>query len=220
MKWELDDTTSDGIRFLLIGSGSLLLLRLAYSCVLLLTQTPSTAELQACIAEFRNGYLITDPKTLIRGGMSVGERLALALVLSMASGIAAGLLAYLVSKTWVVAARLGLLLALLWFMYAALLLPPKKIVLGSEDLVQSTRPAVLGELSLPWPATETNYPWANVDRIALRSAVPSLPEGISTEFLEALVDDERIVLASAQDSTIAPRLARLAGLIEASYLRK
>ncbi len=218
MKWELDDTTSDGIRFLLIGSGSLLLLRLVYSGVLLLTQAPYTTELQACIAEFRNGYLITDPHMLIRGGMSVGERLALALVLSMASGIAAGLLAYLVSKTWVVAARLGLLLALLWFMYAALLLPPKKTILGSEDLVQSTRPAVLGELSLPWPAVEVHHPWAGIETIQVRSVTSSLPRGTSTVYAEALSGSEWIVLASTRDSSLGPRLATMADLLRSEHI--
>lgn len=217
MKWHLDDTTSDGIRFLLIGAGSLFVLRLVYAGVQHLLLAPLTTDLAACIATFGNGYLLADSTTVVSGGMLVGERLALALVLMVVCTVLVGLIVAMVAKALgkaptqaaVASARVMLIASGLWWCYAALFAPPRLVRITSDGLQRQQRPAVFGELSLPWIATETMVPWSAVDRVEARGAENGSDIDRSHVVVEAFHGEGRLLITTTADTSHATRLAEL-----------
>ncbi len=62
--------------------GSLFALRLAYVGILRWNQAAEPNSLEARVAEFQNGYWLADAHTLVTGHMAVGERMALAVVIT------------------------------------------------------------------------------------------------------------------------------------------
>ncbi|MBL7950105.1 MAG: hypothetical protein JNM62_00180 [Flavobacteriales bacterium] len=178
MKWELDDTTSDGIQFLLVGTGSLLLLRLLYAGVLMLMGVPDGDELGAAIAEFRSGYWISDTDVLVSTSSSIGTRLALAvsssLIMALLLAGAVYQLALLAGKEtirpWSTVLRIALVATLAWSLFAALLLPPCTATLNERGLTVTQRPALFGVLSLPWTARTVTTPWSAVEAIEVSSS--------------------------------------------------
>lgn len=167
MKWELDDNTSDGIRFLLAGAGSLLVLRLLYSGVLqFIGPAPDDALAVAC-ARFHNGYWITDPHTVVLNTTSgIGTRLAMAVAVSMLTAVLFAALVYVLTRrngTWAIRTlRLTLILSLCWWLFAALTRPVThaRLHAGGIELVNETD--LLGQLSLPWPAAKSPMDWTEV----------------------------------------------------------
>ncbi len=217
MKWELDDTTSDGIRFLFVGAGGLLVLRLLYAGVLMLMGVPEGDELGAAIAQFRNGYWISDADVLVTTTNSIGTRLALALSVTFVGALVAAILVHMLAKLAhkdaahlsLFVLRASLVLALTWSVFASLLLPPSIVVLNMGGLTTTRRPALFGVLSLPWAVTETTYAWSTVQSISVEET-----EGGSTIY--AVLHDERLPLTTgAKDDA---KLQELAELIEARYL--
>ncbi len=204
MKLELGDTTADAVRFLLLGVGVLLALRLAYAGLELWMAPPVTLDLPASIASFRNGYLLSDPMTLVVGGSGVGARLALsALLTALCTLIFGGLgaafgkmMGFSPVRSGVSVARLALLMTGAWWCYAALALPPRSVRIERTELVRNIRPTVLGELSLPWPGMETRVALASLDRFEQRSVASTLQACGSIEKLEAVSGSDRMELAT------------------------
>lgn len=231
MKPVLSDTTADAIRFLLLGAGVILLLRLLYAAIALWSASPLTADLPVAIAELRNGYLLNDPMTLVVGGSPVGTRLALAALLTGLCAVAIAILGALLARplgfspirTAVTGARIALFVCGIWWFFAALVLPPRSVQVGTSELVRTVRPSVLGELSLPWSGTETRVGMDMIDGIEHRSlAASSAPCGWN-EKVEAVSGTRRMELASispegddceAARKIATDRLRRLAELLE------
>lgn len=172
MKWELDDNTSDGIRFLLVGAGSLLVLRLLYGGVLQLISPTADDALAAACAHFHNGYWITDAHVVVQHtGGGIGARLALAVVLSIAAASALALVVFLLAKAmrgnalpWAVRTlRIALVIPFCWWLYASLMRPPACTRFDAEGIVLTRHASILGELSLPWRSTEVRYAWHDVE---------------------------------------------------------
>ena len=224
MKVDLGDTTADALRFLLLGTGSLLVLRLAYAGIELLVAPPVTLALPAAIATFRSGYLIGDPMTLVVGAGGVGVRLAMAVVLTAGCTIVGAafiggfgkLLGFSAVRGAVSAARVVLFVSGAWWLYAALLLPPRSVKFTATELVRTVRPAVLGELSLPWPGKEARVPLSSIDRIEHRSMDSGYAPDGWKEVAEAVSGEQRMELAVLiPQNSAAERTAqreRVAGL--------
>lgn len=214
MKWELDDTTSDGIRFLLIGAGSLLLLRLGYVGLQhWMAPAPGDALATASLP-FRQGYLLRGP-ALVGGTSGVGVRLALALTLSVACALLCAAVLHVLARlagrsasTWSTSGlRVSLALAFCWWIAAALLIPPHVARFDAEGLHITQRPAVLDLLSLPWSAATRTLPWSAVEAIEV-----SPSEDGTT--VEAMTEDGPWTLGSATPVDAE----ELAGLLRERYL--
>lgn len=209
MKWELDDTTSDGIQFLLVGTGGLLLLRLLYAGVLMLMGVPDGDELGAAIAQFRHGYWISDTDVLVTTASSVGTRLALAISVSFFAALflagAVYQLALLAGKEttrlWTSVLRIALIAALGWSLFAALLLPPSTATLNERGLTITQRPALFGVLSLPWTARTVTTSWSRVEAIE----VLSLEDGHTVQ----AVTEDRVVNLCTGEQADAENLAQV-----------
>ncbi|MBL7938703.1 MAG: hypothetical protein JNL43_05015 [Flavobacteriales bacterium] len=204
MRLDLGDTTADAIRFLLLGLGVLLLLRLAYAGLELWMAPSMTLDLPVAIATFRNGYLLGDPTILVVGGSGVGTRLALSALLTALCTVVFGILGagfgrlmgFSPVRSCVQVARTALFVTGAWWCYAALALPPRSVRIAPTELVRNVRPSVLGELSLPWPGTETHVTIASLDRFEQRSVASTLPACGSIEKVEAVAGADRMELAT------------------------
>lgn len=174
MKWELDDNTSDGIRFLLVGAGSLLVLRLAYAGIQRVLAPETTDALATACAPFHNGYWLTHAHTLVQqtdGG--IGTRLALAVTVTVVGALVLAGLVHVLTRvlgsangTWTLRTlRLALIIPFCWWLYAALLMPPTQASIGPERIVLRLRSNLLGELSLPWCSSTTTIPWNAIEAI-------------------------------------------------------
>ena len=178
MKWELGDNAVDGIRFVLVGAGSLLVLRLAYSGVLHALGGAEGDVLATVCTPFRSGYWTTDPYMVMghtAGG--VGSRLAMAMAVSMGVASALALAVYLLLRVqqgaavrWAVGTMRTVLVVLVgWFLYAALMRPPAYTRFGTEALVLHQQASLFHELSLPWRSTETHHAWSQVRGFSTRT---------------------------------------------------
>jgi hypothetical protein len=175
MKWELDDNTSDGIRFLLIGAGSLLVLRFCYSGVVkLLSAPPQGALAEACV-HFQSGYWISDPHAVVLdGGAGIGTRLALTVMITVVVALALAGLTHLLTSTakqsngsWAVRLlRVALVVPFCWWLFAALTQPPTEVHFDSTGFSVQRRPALFGALSLPLPTDHTAYNWADFEAVS------------------------------------------------------
>ncbi|HQW07173.1 MAG: hypothetical protein IPH05_13880 [Flavobacteriales bacterium] len=232
MKWELDDTTSDGIRFLLVGAGSLFALRLAYVGILRWNQAAEPNSLEARVAEFQNGYWLADAHTLVTGHMAVGERMALAVVITaVLAALVAGVVYVIMrvlrrpaERAVVRTARIALVVGGAWFVYAALMVPASSIRLGSEALVQIDR-AHIAELSLPFTTNERTTPWATIDPVQVEERTDD-PSGNNVRYcITARTNGSVITLAEHRTETAGSdtehlRMERLAETIRTTYLQR
>lgn len=215
MSWELGDNTSDGIRFALVGAGSLLVLRLLHAGVLLLMEMPGGDELGASMAHFRVGYWISNTDVLVTTAHGIGTRLALGLSVSFVVALlAAGAtyaLARMVGKEsgrlWLLVLRTALIVTLGWSLFAALLLPPSTATLSEHGLTITQRPALFGVLTLPGAARTETTPWSAIE------AVEALPtaEGHSVRAVKKV---GAVILCTGEQAD-AEELARV---ISARYL--
>lgn len=203
MRLGLDDNTRDALHFVLLGSGVLLLLRLMVAGIGLLVQTTPQSEPAASMATFRNGYLLSDPEILVNGGMELPGRLATAIILCIAVGILSAVLCALIARvargdvrsTALLGARGGSVLALVWGLYAALLLPPHSARIDEQGITLIERGSLLDGISWPWPGSEQVVPWNEVDRLEQRSVATSI-SGCGTH-------EQVVVLSEAGDHVIA-----------------
>lgn len=215
MKWELDDNTSDGIRFLLIGAGSLLVLRLGYSAVLMLFDVPDEDDLGAAIAHFRSGYWISATDVLVTMPSTIGTRLSLAFSASVLFALFASGLVYQLSmligkesiNRWLLVLRTTLVAALVWSLFASLLLPPSTATLDARGISITRRTTLFGTLSLPWRTHTSTTPWSAIEAVE----VSFTEEGHT---VEALTEDGSLTLCTGAQAD-AERLARA---IRARYL--
>ena len=179
MKWELDDNTSDGIRFLLVGTGSLLVLRLAYAGIQRVLAPETTDALAMACAPFHHGYWLTHAHTQVQqtdGG--IGTRLALAVTVTVVGALVLAGLVHVLTRvlgsangTWTLRTlRLALIIPFCWWLYVALLVPPTQASIGPEGIELRQRANLLGELSLPWGGTSTTIPWNLIEAFAAEPA--------------------------------------------------
>lgn len=176
MKWELDDTTSDGIRFLLVGAASLLLLRLAYLGIGHLLPGAEDALALAC-KPLQHGYWLSDAHTVaVLYDADVGTRLALAVVLAVVLALVIGLLVYVVARSMgrtslaaVRTIRVVLVIALAWWVYAALAVPRKSTRFTEVGIERTVRMRTIGDLTWPWGVERYTIPWNEVAAIKIHA---------------------------------------------------
>ncbi len=178
MKWTLGDNAVDGIRFVLVGAGSLLVLRLTYAGIHRALAGSGGDALATACAAFQHGYWTTDPYMVVAGAPGgVGPRLALAMVVSVG---AASVLAFAVYLTLRLARRAALpvavgtmraalLLFVGWSLYAALMLPPAYARFAPDGMVVHRQASLFHEVSLPWGSREARYAWDQVQGFEIRS---------------------------------------------------
>ena len=176
MGLRIDDNSREAFQFLLLGAGIVLLLR-AGLWALDQAAGPGADDLVGSVADAtRNGYLVA-PGTLVIDGTDLAGRLALATLFAVATGVLASLLGGGVANLLrrealrgaVRGARWGLLLGGAWGLYAVLFLPPAAAHIGDTAIRLQHRPALLGTLALPWPATERHIAWSAVEHLGTRS---------------------------------------------------
>jgi hypothetical protein len=208
MKWDLDDTASDAVRFLLIGAGSLLLLRLGHRVLQHWYVAHPSDALSQATAAFHQGYLIGQPATVVVGGGGTGTRLAMAFLAGCASVLVpGGLVAWVVrllgrstAGIWR-AARYLLLVSLGWWAFTALVHPPITVQFDQNGFTRSERVALLGELGLPISLSHEQVSWSAVDSLTIDG------EGAR---LAANAGGRIIVLATASDGVPNKAIQQLA----------
>lgn len=232
MKLQLGDNATDGIRFLLLGGGVLLVLRLLYVGMDLWLSPPPDMELPVLIKSLQNGYLLLDRSALVVGGPGTMERVAIAVLLTMLTAAVIAVLALGISvlartsktKAVVSGLRFGMVIAGAWWLFAALAWPPHTVRITESELVRTVRPGVLNALSLPWPGESTHVPKGAISAFEHRSYPTEDATCGRVEKVEALAGEKRMELArivpegkdcEQERKSAEQRLVRLAALLGA-----
>lgn len=178
MKWTLGDNAVDGIRFVLVGAGSLLVLRLAYAGIHGALAGSGGDALAAACAAFQHGYWTTDPYMVVAGDQGgVGPRLAMAMVVSVGAASALAFAVYVILRLSRRAAlpvavgtmRAALLLFVGWSLYAVLMLPPHYTCIAPDGMVVYRQASLFHEMSLPWGSHEARYAWDRLEGFEIRT---------------------------------------------------
>lgn len=178
MGTRLNDNAKEALQFLMLGSGIVLGLRLAYLGVVQLLMDRSDDPLAASVQAFSHGYLLSGTNIIVVLGMNIGGRIALAFVLALLVGILLALIGGVLARLFrrevlplaVGLGRTGLLLAGAWGLFAAFALPPMTTTVEPDGLLLGRRPAFMGELSLPLPASKERLPWSEISTIEVRTS--------------------------------------------------
>lgn len=174
MRLGIHEHAQEAAQFLLLGGGIVLLARIGYVVIASALAPEALDPLAVAATPYQQGYLLRDPHTVVNGQTALEGRIAFALLSGLAMGatLAAGGmgLAKALGKPplqmairW---ARAGILAGTAWGAYSALVLPPKRAVISAEGLLLVHTPAVMGTLSLPWPAEERLIPWSDVRAVS------------------------------------------------------
>lgn len=167
MRLRIHEHAQEAVQFLLLGGGIILLARIGYLAAVRALAPEAMDALGAAAAPFQQGYLLSDPHTVVNGRTALEGRIALALLFALALGAllaAAGMgLAKATGKDrlpmairW---ARAGLLAGTAWGAYTALALPPQRAIIRTEGLLLMSTPSILDALALPWPTKERLVTW-------------------------------------------------------------
>lgn len=154
MKWELDDNARSGFHYLTLG---VLAMGLPSLVIFLVDQwqiIKVTTDIRL-LQVFRNGYLLSDPMEVTAVFTTRGERLASAVLLAfLCGGAVAGSLWMLGQRAlnWA-AGRWTAIALFIYFVYAAVALPPRKCVVSANGAM-ITRHLCIPFCDLPVPFTE------------------------------------------------------------------
>jgi hypothetical protein len=203
MKIELGDNATDAIRFLLLGLGVLLFLRLAYAGLELWFAPPVTTDLAVAIDGFRNGYLLADRSVLVVGGSALMERMAMAAVAAAACATLVALPAALIGRLSggsaghyaIVAGRTVLFASFAWWCFAALAVPPISVHVKGEEFVRTERQALFNDLSIPFTSSESRMQRSAGGSIQHRSGTSSWGGCGTVEEVFAQYGSEQMVIA-------------------------
>lgn len=177
MRVHIHENVHEALRFLMLGAGVVLAVRLSHLGLSRWWDHSGAGPLEEAVSAFTHGHLLPDGYTLVVHAAAPAGRMSLALLFAClcgalgalaASGIARAVRAPLRRAT-VQGGRTGLVLGCSWGLWAALALPPHTAHVGAEGITVRERPAFLGGPALPWPAQERMIPWASVDRIGQRT---------------------------------------------------
>lgn len=189
----LDDNTQEGLKFLLLGAGAVLVVRVALGAAsYMLAPEAGADELSMALADARDGFLLSDQRMLVGRSSGLAGRLGLSALVSMAGTLLAAATAAALAlrlgwkplRAAVGASRVALVLLLAWCVQAALFMPSRYTRVEQNALVLVHRPAILDMISLPWPASETRLERAGISAFSARSVASSMPGCGSTELLE------------------------------------
>lgn len=174
MRFELPDNAREAFQFLAIGGGVVLAIRLAIALIVLIASSTDVDPLVAAIANYRNGYVLLAPHTLVVGGMAMIPRVSVAIlfivVSAMITAICGSLISTLISMSAirgaVLGARIGLILSTGWVIYALLALPPVSVQVTASGLTVVEQHSFFGALSLPFIRNENVINWTDVEVIS------------------------------------------------------
>jgi len=203
MGMRLNDNAQEALQFLMLGSGIVLGVRLAYLGAVQLLVDRSDDPLAASVQAFNHGYLLADANTIVVLGMNIGGRMALAFVLALLVGTLLALLGGLLARMFkrevlplaVGLGRAGLLIAGVWGLFAAFTLPPVTTTVDADGLVLGRRPAFMGELSWPLPASRERLVWSEITAIDARTSASSAVGCGSLEEVVATVNGRMHTIA-------------------------
>ncbi|MCB0771377.1 MAG: hypothetical protein KDC00_13335 [Flavobacteriales bacterium] len=203
MRIELGDNATDAIRFLLLGLGVLLFLRLAYAGLELWFAPPVTTDLAVAIDGFRNGYLLADRSVLVVGGSALMERMAMAAVAAAACATLVALPAALIGRLSggsagryaIVAGRAVLFVSFAWWCFAALAVPPISVQVKSDAFVRTEHQALFNDLSIPFSSSESRLPRRAGGSIQQRSSTSAWGGCGTVEEVFAQYGSEQMVIA-------------------------
>lgn len=189
----LDDNTQEGLKFLVLGAGAVLVVRVVlWGAASALAPDDGASELSIALAGSRHGFLLTDQRILVgmtsglagRLGFSALIALVGTLVAASAAAALAGPMRWGRLRTAVITSRSVLVVLMAWCVQAALFMPPRYARVEQDALVLVQRPALLDMISLPWPAEETTIRRSAITDLSTRSIASSMPGCGSTEVLE------------------------------------
>lgn len=151
----LDDNTRSGLHYLSLGGVVLFALMLVDRWLdgFLRPVDPALAVL----TPFQHGYLLGAGIRIVDAGSTRGERIAWAIVASVAAGIVLGLVVHGLSRNRglsLATARLGMVLLLGWGCYAALFVPVRSFFVGRDGVLVERRYArFLPDVPVPFTGT-------------------------------------------------------------------
>lgn len=227
----LNDNFQEALQFLTLGTGIILGTRLAYLGGVSMLAPKRSDALHETLQPFGHGYLLSDPDTWVVQSMNVGGRAALALALAIALSIMMALIATIIARSLrkdalpiaIAAGRGGLLIGVIWGLFAAVAMPPDSVRLSDHGITLESRPALFGELSLPLPARTTTIPWDPDRSVRTRSIATNSVGCGSMEEVYLERNGETHVLGQlrpeGRDCAVAVQIARtntesLAALLE------
>lgn len=204
MRFRPDDNAREAIRFLFLGTGIILGIQLIYRALAYWVFAPTMYDaLTLAILPFQNDHLIQGGRTMVVGGTDLVGRVALALLVGLAGSILLGGAAAILAakkgrsvlRPALFAGRTGLILITVWCIYAVLFLPPHSVVVQEDSLLVVDRPALFGEIAVPWLPHERTVPFERIERVRERT-VSSSYDGCGThEQVLALAEEEQFVIA-------------------------
>ena len=203
MKIELGGNATDAIRFLLLGLGVLLLLRLGYAGLELLFAPAVTTDLAVAIDSFRNGYLVADRSMLVVGGGELTEGLALAVmmgavcatVVAVPAAVLAPLFGMKRGRAAIVAGRTVLFTTCAWWVYAVLAVPPITVQVSSDEFFRTEPSALFQDLSIPFTASGIRIPRSASATIQQRSGTSHWSPCAVVEEVFTQYGNEQMVIA-------------------------
>jgi len=203
MHARLNETAKEALQFLTLGSGIVLALRLAYLGVAHLLGDRSADPLTIIAVAFGRGYLLADANTLVVLGMNVGGRMALAFIVALLNGLLMAILGILLARVFkystlsmaVGLGRVGLLVGGAWGLFAAFALPPKTTAVDERGLTFRERPAILNEISWPYPSRTNSISWSSINAIEARTIANHAVGCGSLEVVVAVMDGTTKIVA-------------------------
>ncbi len=236
MRYKLEDNTQEAFQFLLLGAAIVLVLRAVIGLAGLWMGGHIDEALVGSIAEHRSGFILTDPLTIVAGGMDIYGRLAYAALLTLIAGVAGSVGGAALSRIfngptipWAVAgARAGLIIMAAAGLYSALFLPAHTVTITPHAAMIHKRATLPGGLALPWTVENTEVAWQTVTGIRQRVRDHG-PQACGIQQETVLISNEGIHLLARSvpsgvdcDESIADhreRAQRLEALISERYLR-
>lgn len=188
MKWELDDNARSGFHYLMLG--------VLVVAVLALGNT-ALDHLYSPIGphgSYGHGYLIEDDgNSMIVAGTTRGERIATAILLAFVTGLIIACVSALLMRSmrlarskWIsITGRVAFSVSLVYFIYAALYLPPREFIGMRDDVfIVRERDVILNDV--PWPERKSIIliPFQDVEKVSV-----DIGEGTAGKVIHRIIID-------------------------------
>ncbi len=228
MRIQLDDNQRNAFQYLLGGVVVVLVIRgLAWAVKLL---APRLDEEHVAVEAFQHDYpMLHGEWATVATGAGLLERLVLAVVVAVAITFVLGVVLVIANKArspligrgGMLAMRLTLFAALAWNIYGVVMLPIKETRPVHDGLLIKDRRAFVGDIPLPFTATERKITGAELLRIEAGSNHPGGKKKVSF-WLDVVTPagTERIGRLNAVDHTRELRTLHLASDAAAAMERE
>lgn len=226
MRWTLDDNERSAFHYLIGGVVAVLVLKGLALGVDAFGTSALPKDEATVLAPFRQGYLLGRDITVAGTATGRTERIVLAVVVSIGLSLLLGGIAALTARLFrgrpgraaVSVARIALVIALGWSLYAALFMPVRQATVTEQGLLLARRQALIGDLPLPFSLHVDTLPHTDIQRLeAVRTPCQAGCDGRLR--LELTRTDGRQDVLAEESGICPPReLERLRAASEAAAL--